>query len=693
MKKNIVLLLFIGSLWLLNGCGGGSGSTPTNTSSDIPVEEPVTEPIEEPIEDPVDEPVEEPIDDPVDIDDQTPIFITEGNISIRENNVIVTTIEAEDNATVSYNMSGDDSAHFILDSRLGKLKFKTAPNFEAPIDLDQNNIYEITITASDTSNNTSNLNMNITVVDIDESSSDDSDGDYIPDNIEILIESDPNDSDMNNTGIDDGLDTQGVFGDTFFDKQWYIRSLGTVTNYSGIESIVGNDLNLVDVYHNYMGYNYGEHIIVQIVDTGIDTDHEDLEVNMDLSRSYDGGNVGDPSGTHPHGTKVTGIIASRAFNGKGVRGIIPFAKIAGSNWLNAQRTPALEKAWLTGDGANEISVSNNSWGSYYDTDTLYEDIMELGTSTLRDGKGRIYVFSAGNDRGSKGNANLQYALSNRYAIAVAGLKHNNTYADYSTPGSNILVSGYSGNYYQDSPTIGTTTIMGTSNNTGDIDSKTTWTEDVDENYVYTMNGTSAASPTVAASIALVLEACPDLTWRDVKYLIAKHAKQIDSSNSTWVMNAADTPLTHSIDYGFGLIDPQGMIDDCTTNYVNLPAEKSQTVSKVFNEFIPDDRNTYSFDLNVTEDFTLEWVEATIHCSTPYASDYKVELVSPDGTKTTLMTEDTDLEVNHWMSGGFRMSTPAMLGEKSKGMWRVDMTDQLNGDTGTLNTIELKVYGH
>ena len=54
----------------------------------------------------------------------------------------------------------------------------------------------------------------------------------------------------------------------------------------------------------------------------------------------------------------------------------------------------------------------------------------------------------------KGNANLQYALSNRYAIAVAGLKHDNTYAEYSTPGSNILVSGYSGNYYEDSPDIG-----------------------------------------------------------------------------------------------------------------------------------------------------------------------------------------------------------------------------------------------
>ena len=84
-------------------------------------------------------------------------------------------------------------------------------------------------------------------------------------------------SDMNQNGIEDGLDTQGVYGDTFFDKLWYIRSLGTLTNDSGVETIVGNDLNLLELYHNYMGYNYGENIIVQIVDTGVDADHEDLE--------------------------------------------------------------------------------------------------------------------------------------------------------------------------------------------------------------------------------------------------------------------------------------------------------------------------------------------------------------------------------------------------------------------------------
>ncbi|MEN8302626.1 MAG: S8 family serine peptidase, partial [Campylobacterota bacterium] len=312
----------------------------------------------------------------------------------------------------------------------------------------------------------SNTDQDVDPIDISEF---DSDGDFIPDNIEIFLGTDSNESDENSNGVLDGLETTGIRGDTFFDKQWHIHSLGTETNYSGVATIVGNDLDILEIYHTYMGYNHGDNIIIQVVDTGVDKDHEDLISNMDISRSYNGDEVGDPSAVpdppdyhYTHGTMVAGIMAAQAFNGKGVRGIIPFAKISGSNFLQNQSYESLSTAWLNGAGANEISVSNNSWGSYYDTDLFYEDLMEEGTKTLRDAKGRVYVFAAGNRREYKGNANLQYRLSNRYAIVVAALKHDNTHASYSNPGANILVSGYSGEYYQISPTIGTTTDMGSS---------------------------------------------------------------------------------------------------------------------------------------------------------------------------------------------------------------------------------------
>ena len=275
-------------------------------------------------------------------------------------------------------------------------------------------------------------------------------------------------------------------------------------------------------------------------------------------------------------------------------------------------------------------------------------------------------------------------------IAVAALKHDNTYASYSTPGSNILVSGYSGDYASNSPTIGTTTIMGMADNSGI--GKDTWSEDINENYTYAMNGTSAASPTVAASIALVLEACPNLTWRDVKYLTAKHAKQVDSNNETWVKNSVD--LWHSIDYGFGLINPKGMIESCTNSPddSNLSTELNSTTSKTFDTFITDDNTPYSFVVNMSDDITIEWVEVTVDSNSTYASDYKVELTSPQGTRTTLMTEKS-VKGGSWMNGGFRLSTAAMIGESSQGDWNMTIRDTWNENNGTLKDIEIKVYGH
>jgi len=652
IKSFLAIVISVITAILFTGCGGGGGGDSSGSS-----------------------------------DTTAPNFTSSNTVSMKENQVNVLTVHANDTTTVSYSISGgSDSLKFSINSSSGLLTFKVAPDYETPTDSDPDNDYEVTITATDTSNNQSEQQITVTVTNVDESASLDTDHDFIPDNIEIMMVGDID-------TINDGLASSGIYGDTFFDKQWHIQSLGTLVNDSGVPTIIGNDLDLLNIYHSYMGYNHSNNIIVQVVDTGVDADHEDLANNMDLTRSYDGVNVGDPSPntlmtSYEHGTMVAGIMAAEAFNGKGVRGIAPFAKIAGSNWLEIQGTAELEKVWLTGEGANEIAVTNNSWGSYSGTSTLYENIMALGTSSLRDGKGRVYVFAAGNDRKDNGNANLQYGLSNRYAIAVAALKHDNTHASYSNPGSNILVSGYSGDYASNSPTIGTTTVMGTATNSGL--GKDTWTEDSNKNYTYVMNGTSSASPTVAASIALVLEACPSLTWRDVKYLTAKHAKQVDSGNGTWVQNHAG--LWHSIDYGFGLINAQGMIDECTSTYSNLPVEQTATAIETFNTFIPDDNAPYSFTVNMPNNIDIEWIEVTIDNNSTAAQDYRVELTSPYGSKTTLMTEKSE-QGGSWMDGGFRLSTAAMMDEPSIGNWTIDIRDAWADDNGTLKNIELKIYGH
>ena len=115
----------------------------------------------------------------------------------------------------------------------------------------------------------------------DSATSSNRDGDGIPDDIESLIGMQRDSADEDGDGVIDGLQIDGSRGDSFFDKQWYIKSLGTVINDSGVATIVGNDMNLLGLYSNYMGYNSGKPIIVQVVDDGVDADHEDLKDNMD----------------------------------------------------------------------------------------------------------------------------------------------------------------------------------------------------------------------------------------------------------------------------------------------------------------------------------------------------------------------------------------------------------------------------
>ena len=601
----------------------------------------------------------------------------------------VTIVDSGDSAISAMQLSGKNTTDFSIANN-GVLTTMVEMNASRVAE------YNLTAIATNEAGESQAVDVNIT---IEQLIVGDADSDGIPDSIEVLIGSDPSVADEDGDGIMDGLQVTGSKGDSFFDKQWHLRSLGTTVNDSGVSTIVGNDLDLLEVYHNYMGYNKGTPIIVQIVDDGVDADHEDLVDNMDLSRSYQhSGNtdtVGDPSPQNyesTHGTEVAGIMAARAFNGVGVRGVAPFAKIAGSNWMEQQDIAGLEKVWLTGDGANEIAVTNNSWGAYFSNANAYEYFLKQGSETLRDGKGRIYVFAAGNDREYYGNANLSSVENNRYAIAVAALRHDNTYADYSNPGGNVLISGYSGYYYQDAPTIATTTVEGHASNSGDLNTKTTWSEDRAENYTFAMNGTSAAAPTVSGCIALVLEACPDLTYRDIKYLLAKHGKRVDSANTTWQQNGGG--LWHSTDYGYGLVNPKGMIEDCTSSYVTLPTEKTFEIASDVNYSL-ENGAVVSFATTVEDanSSLLEWVELTVDSNYTRVEDYAISLTAPSGAKSQIV--DWHYVSGAIYDGGFKFGAAGFVDENSSGEWRVTISDMDtdNTEAGFIKSIKLKFYGH
>ncbi|WP_321395894.1 tandem-95 repeat protein [Emcibacter sp.] len=81
-----------------------------------------------------------------------PVFTSLATVNINENETIVTTVTATDadGEAVTYSITGgDDATLFQVDSVTGELSFLSAPDFEAPGDLDADNIYEVEVSAND----------------------------------------------------------------------------------------------------------------------------------------------------------------------------------------------------------------------------------------------------------------------------------------------------------------------------------------------------------------------------------------------------------------------------------------------------------------------------------------------------------------------------------------------------------------
>ena len=101
--------------------------------------------------------------------DNAPTFTSPATVSVAENQVAAYEAAATDadGDSLRYSLSGTDAALFTIDANTGEVRFMAAPDFEAPGDDDGDNVYDITVTASD-GDNSANHNVAITVTDINE---------------------------------------------------------------------------------------------------------------------------------------------------------------------------------------------------------------------------------------------------------------------------------------------------------------------------------------------------------------------------------------------------------------------------------------------------------------------------------------------------------------------------------------------
>ena len=104
-------------------------------------------------------------------DTTPPTFTSSSTFSASENiatSATAATIQVSESATVTIS-SGADAARFNIsrsETNTAIIKFNASPNYEAPTDVGGNNVYDITLTATDAAANAGTQSITITVTDV-----------------------------------------------------------------------------------------------------------------------------------------------------------------------------------------------------------------------------------------------------------------------------------------------------------------------------------------------------------------------------------------------------------------------------------------------------------------------------------------------------------------------------------------------
>ena len=544
--------------------------------------------------------------------------------------------------------------------------------------------------------------------------------------------------------------------DPLLSQAWHLKNTGQ-SGFSAGVGIAGEDINLADLHE--LGYT-GKGVVVAVSDSGVELTHEDMANNTVLSKSRDYTRASMPwEGFAPqpenaqdgHGTVVMGVIGAQMNNGVGLRGVAPLATLYGFNYIisNQSRIKGADQA--TGD---DIAVFNYSYGrstcANFQEDSLLTAALRQGVEKQRNGLGSVYVASAGNDFVGRlnscfrsqdparneelsntfffGNANRNPSKAYPYVLAIGSLAATGQRAWYSTPGSNVWVSapgGDTGSSTNRMPGILSVDREGCTNGYARSDSGSVFDNGQDTannpncNYYSAAQGTSFSSPVTAGVVALILQAQPALSWRDVKHILASTATQVHATHTSsdhpleagrlaghtyrrgWTTNAAGYKFHNW--YGFGRVNAKSAVEMARKYRMGLPPlieTKTRTTSRYYYEStvtsgdIPDGSPTGFTDTLAVSNHNLEIeaIRVEVSFTHPFVSDIGIELTSPSGTVAQLMLINSGI-LSLTESNTFVFLANNFYGERTQGDWQLKIIDGKTEQTGQLNSWKMHFYGH
>lgn len=326
--------------------------------------------------------------------------------------------------------------------------------------------------------------------------------------------------------------------DTLFTDQWNLYNTGQFSGTAGVD--IGGVRNAWDLTTGSAS------IIVGVVDTGVQFDHEDLADNMWINpsptfgdvngvRGYNNGSLdGNCGDYYGHGTHVAGIIGAKGNNNQGIAGLNWNVKIMSLRFFNEGDETYLSDAINVIEYGidNGCHIMNHSWKTSGFSQALQDVWDDAATA------GVVMVCAAGND--SKDNdlwPSYPASFANANNISVGS--HSNT-------GENSFFSNYG---------IKSVDIFAPGGNARGFDDVNILSCWLDSSYV-SIAGTSMACPHVTGCIALLmayypsfsipnmwklLEAC--ITPTTYQFLTSKFGGRINLYNLLTFSNSSGTTIT------------------------------------------------------------------------------------------------------------------------------------------------------
>ena len=323
--------------------------------------------------------------------------------------------------------------------------------------------------------------------------------------------------DMHMTALDNSYTKDSnVPNDPYFSEQWDMTS----SSY-GINAT------------NAWSQSTGKGTTVAVIDTGILTNHPDMEGQLlpgydfisDAERARDNdGYDADPSdegdwaepGACPsrsgaskgqssswHGSHVAGTIAAHTNNNGGVAGVAPDTKIVPIRVLGRCGSTSADTidaiTWASGGEVNGVPVNKNpariinmSMGGPGTCPRFYQKTINAAVA-----RGAVIVAAAGNE---DQDASKVAPASCENVVTVGASTNNGVRSPFSNYGTSVDISAPGGDMDVETGILSLT------------DKSTTAPQD--STYA-TMVGTSQAAPHVAGTIALMLAASPDLKTEEI----------------------------------------------------------------------------------------------------------------------------------------------------------------------------------